>query len=347
MNKALLDNFIKEIEDIEKYIKYIEIVNRSATNFQEMIPSLYEHLNQNNTQIKIFEFKAMIISLYGILERYIEIWIKEYINNLPKIFNYYSLIPSEQLKKNHLDLSAKLIHIINEKKQPKFSKLKASDVIHNLNNCLSDSVSFTLNADAFTIQSGNLKHGIISDLLKKISITQLDEALKQDKEMSLMLKEMFGEDFAGRKSETLFKRIDNLVDRRNEIAHGAENIVIDNNEISEYIKFLKPYGRVVFSAINHEELKATVSEKCFKVDENDIKGVFCKNILGIAVTDYLIKLGDTIIIQSNGVFKTAKITNLQLRNQNIKRIKRARKTNIGIKLDIEISKRNNFFLFKQ
>ena len=62
---------------------------------------------------KIFEYKAIIISLYGIIEKYIGIWIQEHIDTLPNIIKNYNDLPST-LRKNNFDLSIKLISLINE-----------------------------------------------------------------------------------------------------------------------------------------------------------------------------------------------------------------------------------------
>ena len=81
---------ITEINQILEYIKHIQCVNDVAGYIaletdSEQIKALKKHHRVFGTDKRVFEYKAIIISLYGILEKYIELWIKEYLDILSDI----------------------------------------------------------------------------------------------------------------------------------------------------------------------------------------------------------------------------------------------------------------------
>ncbi|MDM8551317.1 hypothetical protein QUF72_14630, partial [Desulfobacterales bacterium HSG2] len=91
MNLSSLENFKKEVNQIRKYIKHIQYVNdvESYTvletdneQIKVIVNSLKQHYRDFGIDKKVFEYKATIISLYGLLEKFVELWIKEYLDAL-------------------------------------------------------------------------------------------------------------------------------------------------------------------------------------------------------------------------------------------------------------------------
>lgn len=131
MNRDSLENFIQEVNQIEEYIKHIKYVNSVAAypvkkvddddkEFQQALNNLNKHYKKFRLDKHIFEYKASIISLYGILEKYVETWIKEYLDTLSNIIPDYNLIDRE-IRDNHFELSLKLINILLSRENAKIS----------------------------------------------------------------------------------------------------------------------------------------------------------------------------------------------------------------------------------
>lgn len=84
MNTGSLENFKKEINQVREYFKHIQYVDDmvncvvSETENEQIkvsLNKLKEHYINFRTDKKIFEYKTFIISLYGLLEKQVEIWI--------------------------------------------------------------------------------------------------------------------------------------------------------------------------------------------------------------------------------------------------------------------------------
>lgn len=113
MNITSLERFKTEVNQIREYLKHIQYVNDvvGSTILEEdneqikaLLNRLKEHDRSFRTDKRIFEYKAAIISLYGLLEKYIETWIKEYLDSLSKLVPNYNEL-DEKIRNNHFELS--------------------------------------------------------------------------------------------------------------------------------------------------------------------------------------------------------------------------------------------------
>lgn len=234
MNRTSFEDFKKELNQVKEYLKHIEYVNNLANysnnkSTQDLLSNLdefkilKEHYKNFSTDKKIFEYKATIISLYGLLEKYIETWIKEYLDSLSILVVSYNDI-DKAIKDNHFKLSLKLIDFITSRELPKFQHLTKEQILIKLNQCITNTKNYTFNTDAFVISSGNLKHKQIVSLFQFVNI-KLNELLCNNETLMEHIKdEQQIQNIENLSTDFLYGRIDDLVERRNEIAHGSETL---------------------------------------------------------------------------------------------------------------------------
>ncbi|MFM6332461.1 MAG: HEPN domain-containing protein, partial [Dolichospermum sp.] len=153
MNIESLERFKKELNQIREYLKHIQYVNDVAAyhvqdNDNEQIKNLLNTLSSHDrgfrTDRRIFEYKASIISLYGLLEKYVEIWIKEYLDFLSSVIPEYTQI-HEKIRENHSELSLKLINTITTRESAKYQRLTKEEVLNKLNNCIVNPSKYQIN----------------------------------------------------------------------------------------------------------------------------------------------------------------------------------------------------------
>lgn len=144
MNPGSLESFKKEINQVREYFKYIQYVDDMVNctvsetdneQIQVSLNKLKEHHINFRIDRKIFEYKASIISLYGLLEKQVEIWIQEYLDLLAILAINYNNI-DEKIRNNHFELSLKLISTITSRENAKFQHLTKEEVLNKLNECI-------------------------------------------------------------------------------------------------------------------------------------------------------------------------------------------------------------------
>lgn len=296
MEKYLLEEFEKELSQIKEYIKHIQQVNDLTAIEVPNEPIFQEfktHFLSFRKGKKLFEYKAIIISLYGLLEKHIEQWVQAYLTRLSSFVAYDQL--SRNLQDKHFEVSIKLINIISERRQEKYNHLKKEDVLKKLNTCIENPKSYNFNVEAFTIQAGNLTHKRIEDIFKVIDINISKEIIKNKNFVSLT--GLSKNQLSNTEHDILFGKINELVERRNTIAHGSKiDDLLDLSALKPFIEFLEKYCTAIFEVINEKDIKNQTIGKYQKVT---CVGIFHKKtVIGIYIENYSIKLNDWIIIKT-------------------------------------------------
>lgn len=350
MQGETLKAFVDDVNNIRDYIKYIHLINKVEIAIpaidDDLLIDVREHLQKFGVSKKIFEYKSITISLYGILEKYIGVWIKEYVSHLPKIINNYNDL-TIKFRDNHFDLSVKLLALISEKKHAKYEGLKREKVLEKLNSCIENPSGFQLNSDAFYLRSGNLKHAKIAEALHHLDI-QLTAKLKIVGQRSGGFLSNGYHNIENR-GDDVFRLIDELVTLRNDIAHGEDvDNILSVTEFNEYIDFLEGYGVAVFQTLTEKLNELEANCLYDKIDEDNVKGVFGKGtILCFEVEDTVISKGDYIIVNLiDGGFIKKEILEIQKDSQSFDTLSIKDPESIGVRVDKGISKKQGFFIKK-
>jgi len=358
MNKTSLEDFKKELNQVREYLKHIEYVNNLVNCFNSEINQallcdlqevncLKEHYKNFSTNKKIFEYKATIISLYGLLEKYIEIWIKEYLDSISSLQAKYSEI-DEKIRDNHFDQSLKLISTITSYRElAKYQHLTKEQVLIKLNQCITDTENYRFNTEAFVISSGNLKHKQIVILFQLINV-KLNELLAYNKTLVDHIKEEKQiQNIDNLKVDTLYSSIDNLVGKRNEIAHGSETIdILSKSELEPYIEFLEKYCQAIFEILTEQFIRQKSLHKFQKIE--NVIDIFGNSKLAFEIENYTINVGDILIVETQeGHFYEKSIATIQLDNEPHQEITIIEKRNICIGVEPKINKKNIFYIAKK
>ncbi|MEZ0484521.1 MAE_28990/MAE_18760 family HEPN-like nuclease [Fibrella aquatica] len=358
MYSTSIEDFRVEINQIREYLKHVEYTNAvigdaisssQAVNVFQSLQILIDHDNSFKTDRRIFEYKAIVISLYGILEKYIEIWVKDFLTYLSTVVLSYDEI-SDVIRANHFDLSIKLISSITSRDFAKFQHLDKETVLKNLNQCLQNKKNFSFNSDAFILSSGNLKHVKVVELIKGINININDKLIK-DIELTTYLKAYLQvANLSDLGPETLYAVINDLVDKRNKIAHGSEvvNDILSLSILIDYIDFVSEYCNAIFRSLDEEIIKIESTTRYDEVAAEKVVNVFDKSILALELENYTININDTIIVKTseNRYFKR-KILELQLDSVQRRRIRVTTSLKIAIKVEPRIKVNQTFFIVKR
>jgi len=351
MNTISLENFKKEVEQIREYLRHIEYVDAVAscvvveTDNEQIKTStnqLKEHLRSFGRDKRIFEYKAAIISLYGLLEKYVELWIKEYLDSLASLVPEYNQI-DEKIRDNHFEFSLKLINTIMRRESAKYQHLTKEKILHKLNSCIVGHEKYQINAEAFVLSSGNLKHKKIFDLFKLLNINLNDKLMKNES-----LKREIGLQNPENK-DILYNKINELVERRNEIAHGSETsdiYILSVSELEPYIQFLDVYCQAIFEILSEEFIKQE-SKYTFQKIETVIE-IFYDETLYFEIENYTIKVGDMIIIETTkGIFSKKPILKIELDSVSYPELEISEKTNVAVWVEPKIKENQTFYIARK
>ncbi|MEI6445437.1 MAG: MAE_28990/MAE_18760 family HEPN-like nuclease [Nostocales cyanobacterium ELA583] len=356
MNIQSLEKFKRELNQVKEYLKHIQYVNDVAAysvletdneQIKKLLNTLKDHDRSFRTDKRIFEYKASIISLYGLLEKYVEIWIKEYLDSLLRVVPEYNQL-DKKIRDNHFELSLKLINTITTRESAKYQHLTKEEVLKKLNECIVNPSSYQINTEAFVLLSGNLKHNKIVELFSKLNL-DLNNELSKNEELNNEIG-LNANTISRRGKDILYNKINDLVERRNQIAHGSEEVNNDNNlgisELEPYIQFLEKYCQAIFEILVEQLIKQE-SICTFQKIENVIK-IFSHKVLAFELENYTIKVGDMLIVETKeGQFYKKPILTIQLKNESYQELTVLEKTNIGVSVEPKIKDNQTFYIIKK
>ena len=160
----------------------------------------------------------------------------------------------EKIRDNHFELSLKLINTITTREISKYPHLTKEDVLKKLNECIVNPSNYQINTEAFVLLSGNLKHNKIVELFKYLNLDLNNELLKnQDLNNEIGLDRIT---ISQTSKNYLYNKINDLVERRNQIAHGSEVLdLLDISTLEPYIQFLAKYCQAIFEILFEQVIK--------------------------------------------------------------------------------------------
>lgn len=337
---------LKEIKyglgELEKYIVYNSACNKliadgeSLENFNPK--SLHDLIQSSKTfrRKKIFEYNSYIITLYGLFERFIENVLAEYLASLCSVLKSFDKLPISLLK-NHIGLN---VDVLKNIANPKFQNLSLNNFIHNIDRALNENIA-VLNIEAFQHHPYNFKQSIISEYFGKVGFGDLSGILKLYDPLKSILNQKFG-NVANLSSDVVFNTIDDLSQRRNDVAHGVENVELLNvSIIREYIIFIGAYCESLQSILENEYHKFKFEDMA---DNLNLIQVINHSIVCASVENISIKKGDFLLIRKPETnfprYTISKIEEIQIDGDSFDKLTVTEKKDVGMRVNDHV--KNNY-----
>ena len=248
----MMINTIKVLHDrLDSINNHLEVLKRIDVILKQhkiIIDEDIKYIQSQQTKEKIFNYRANIISLYGALEFFIEEVFKEYIENLRVIIPKYTSL-NTKIKGSYFSNVAKLHEKIN---YAKFSHITERQIAQNIERVIVQDKNEII-AESFFGNGGNYKHDVICGLFQSIGISNINYNITRLPPLFNLLSDSTQDNEQQRKKVQM--RIDELVERRNEVAHGVTtDDIIDIDSFEDILKFIAAYCNSLNELLEHELL---------------------------------------------------------------------------------------------
>lgn len=356
LNKQV-ETFYKRLESITIYINKVEEEKTLIQlNKENKIKGLNIKFNkyidlitiENNSTIN---YNAIIISLYGCFENFIDNILVDFLEIIATLGIEY-----DKLKKAILTNHERLVgNFLSNSNRYKNYELTTKEIINRLNSCLNNQQDFKLNSRILITHGGNLNFDTVNNLFNQIGIQNIWHKIKQTKKFkeyykktkNILEDESIEELFKNNKNDNLlFNIINDLVERRNSVAHSWE----EENRISfeeikeEYIPFLKVISEVIYRILIEEIYEYLFNNnKLFKIEK--IYKLYNNQILCINSGESCINKFDYIYVINSHQKKLFNIQNMQINNKDVNKCNK--QEDIGILLDDKISSYKEVYILKR
>lgn len=342
--------YLESIDDEDQLLRSLAKTERqdklTVTEQQLLSSVLAAHIGR-----KQYIYSVAIVSLYGLLERFVDSVVEAYVHRAASLVTSYKALP-EAIVSRHTQLSLDLAKAITEERYRSGGTTEAQ-VIENLHLCLSGAPSFRMNAAAFVLHRGNVYLGKITDFLTAVGIDGHLRRVSQASEMLNFLQVKYPDRkiplVADQDIPALFEPIDSLVSRRNEIAHGVINIedIESIDLLNARCDFLLAYVHALYRVVLQEVIRLQVQKPDCKALGKPIQ-VFDHCIVCFEIKDGRVRVGDIIAAATNAAlepFRFSRIEGLQVNRAAQIEVIATEPTKFGAKVKFHANENYDYFLF--
>ena len=309
------------INSIDALLSHIEFENERNIFFQsgqkkyigdsyfekEFRKFVESKMNPSLINSRTFIYNNALITLYGCLENYLEQIVKEYITIIGSSCNQYKLLPTN-IRKHHLNVSIELLNKIQKGRgiNSVYRDKILKETVRNMHSCLQGDENFCINSQAFTLHTANFRYDTVHSLFQKIGIDGISRLCLENSEFANDLLFKHSIDFNVSKKtliSLLIAELDDLAQKRNEIAHGVKTDEIESLELlRSRILLIKSYGKAINKVVSNF-LKNFLFSICEKVGLGKPVRVFQKiDVFGFIPADNVgkgeIAVGDTFYAEN-------------------------------------------------
>lgn len=255
-----LQVFCKGAIDLLSFIAGLELerrllaatTNDPPTSESERIAAEIRLNSGTGSMKKRLDYNTVIVTLYGLFEQLVEGLIGEYSTNLSRSAPSYADLP-QKLQKAHSDMSVELLPRLDHSKYR--GRVQIHQVIANMHSCLSGESEYMLNLEALQQHSANFRADVLGQLFERLGITQVLQRLPRYEPFSSYLKINL-DDEAGSlaKTEIIYEQLDDLADRRNDVAHGVSSDILSIDLLRNRISYLTALVQSLACLIDEESV---------------------------------------------------------------------------------------------
>lgn len=178
---------------------------------------------------EIYDRSAVVTRLYAIYERFVEDLISEWLRLLPDLVPRYSDL-EEKIRNTHREGIGRLLIDI---KKNRFQHLSVEKVVQGLSCGITDTGKYELLPDAFLLHEQNLRKEVLETVLRNAGIDEAWKWVTNHKEIKHFVEEVRGS------QNTAEGELKQLVDYRNESAHGSVDEILGTQELLDLADFVE------------------------------------------------------------------------------------------------------------
>lgn len=241
--RSTLDELIAELMELKTLIKSIGPVNRALTDHKETVVRQYISIRRR------FDYAAFAVALYASFEKFIEGLVAASAQLESRRLGYTEL--PQKLVKKHLTGTAEMLSR-GRIGEGRYVGLTEIEVVKNLFECLNGARPYMLNKAAVVAHDSNLRIREINELFAIVGIEQMCTLVRRADALLEWYRDVNGLPSVpqdGVPAATVEERIKDLVERRNQIAHGrgTPDELPGVDEMDEAVEFIQAFSKSIFA----------------------------------------------------------------------------------------------------
>jgi len=276
---------------------------------------------------EIYDRCAVVTRLYAIYERFVEDLISDWLRLMPDLVPCYSDL-GEKIHNTHREGIGRLLIDI---KKNRFQHLSVEKVVQGLSCGITDSGKYELLPDAFLLHEQNLRKEVLETVLRNAGIDDGWKWVINHKEIKYFVEEVRGS------QNTAEGELKQLVDYRNEAAHGSTDQILGTQELLDLGNFVEALCKSLADLVTYNIILR--QKHIGRVREiGKITEWFKKPKAGVVrVKEVTLTLGESVFLvlvnDELSYCYSGKIESIQLNDISQNRVEITSEAEVGLKFD--------------
>jgi hypothetical protein len=288
-------------------LAHLPILSTDPPDVAERLKVLQGLVHQTETSYRIHQYRSTIVSLYGSLERFVESLVEEAARRLGQLCLNYGDLPTG-FRQAHLSLTMDILRHIEEPRYAGITTVR--ELVGRLNSCLDGDPGFTLNSMAFGRHTSNFRHSTVQDVLGRIGVST--KSLEGSQRFGNLMAERFP-------NAKRYHVVDDLAERRNEVAHGQSGSILSFKLLVDYIDIIEAYAEGLMTCVIGAIASSAIPTLGMPLGVPD--QIFRNTIAGFIAAPLTLILGDFLgFVRGDGRCAVARIESLEVNGETRVRV---------------------------
>jgi hypothetical protein len=274
------------------------------------------------TSWRVIDHCAAVTRSYALFESFVLQILREYLAFLTKSYTFAELGP---------DFRAKYVRglgkILSEHEKQRYQNLDVASVIAAASDALAGRAGYQLQAEALLRADQNLRMSEIQRLFAQCGLDNIEAWIGSH----LAVKDFFSEE--SRLSETAVSELKQIVDYRNEAAHGDVDDVLGAEVLVEFTHFFEALCKSINDFVQYDTLRRAKA-----LGQATVVGViserFREDIVVAKVRNATISVGDVLYVLGNNLTMTADIRSIHVNDVKVDSIVVVEETEVGLRIGV-------------
>lgn len=276
---------------------------------------------------RTYDYVCAVILLYGILERFIEDVTEEYVQLIVSKTASYGRLP-EKMRNTHFELTVLHLQRTNDSRYDGLAS--ASELTTCLAACLAGEVPYRFISESITHHTANFRTPVIDDFFGRLGVSSISRRCISTQSFDEHLKAV-GISASTERPEAALDLVNDLVMRRNQVAHGDMNNAIRTSDLLPYCEQVNAYC-VSIAELLYESFVGHIAQGS-GVDHGKPISVFNKNIVCVQTKGAVLMIGTPLAIQrTDDSWYYAEVLGIQMDNVDIDQTPAGEDVAVGLKI---------------
>lgn len=283
------------------------------------------------TALQRSAFSGAVISLYGHLEQFVELLATNTAERFAELARTYDDLPA-QFVSHHTPLTLEVLNSIQSGRYA--GTFVQRDLVAGLQHALERYAPVRVNAGVYAQHTANFRAETVRQVFERLGVSL--KKLDQDTGLCNAMHRLFpGEG-------NMFYVVDDLAQRRNEVAHGADFDALSFGLTRAYIDMIAEYGKALVAHVASAITQFAVKQKGLELGRPD-RLFHHGSVAGYHSLRESVEAGDTLgVLSGAGLASCVRIVEVQVESTTVDVGQVGQ--SVGIKLSGAVSSRHRLFL---